>query len=217
LRFEEKLRWYIEDFVVKNPLEIPEAKKASENLRKYASILFGALNTGSALPTQETAYHLSLRIEESSSVHSLFNRFRWEILQDIKKLPEKSGISGISVLRIVKTTCRRQGHGSDDGGVDPRTTTNILAVTARPLGSTDIEHRLITRSILEVVQKTNFVALEAAKQGETRANSIKFEISRPGTFDALKQCLAGQAVGFYNIVHLDLHGEVHDDRFVDTP
>lgn len=213
LRFETKLRWYIEEFGTENPLETPEAKKASENLQKYASILFGALNTGSALPTQETVYHLSLQIEESSSVHSLFNRFRWEILQDIKKLPENSGISGISVLRIINNTCGQQGNANINSA-DPRTTANILAVTARPLGSMDIEHRLITRSILKVVQKTNFAALEGAKQSKTKANSIKFEISRPGTFDTLKQYLNSQVIGFYSIVHLDLHGEVHNNRFV---
>ena len=76
---------------------------------------------------------------------------------------------------------------------------NVVAVTARP-SARDIPHRLITRSIAWAIKTVD----------ESTNGTARLQIVRPGTLKALVRILGEHPSGFYDVLHLDMHGEADE-------
>lgn len=199
------LRWYIEDFVTKFPLEVPKARMASMKLKSYASLLLRSLKLPSILPSRGMISHLVIHVN-SSTESGVFGQLRWEVLENLELLQdvladEAPGIVSISILRLA--TSIQIPHSFQDMDSVSETVDNILALTARPDEDADIPHRLITRSVHHLVEQIN----AANRLTGSDTTKVSFEICRPGTFKALEQHLSQRPYGYYKSVHLDVHGE----------
>ncbi|KAL8787688.1 MAG: hypothetical protein Q9195_007644 [Heterodermia aff. obscurata] len=77
---------------------------------------------------------------------------------------------------------------------------HILAVSARSNQKDDIPHRLITRPILNVVREEEVRTLTPPT----------LQIVRPGSFAALVAALETHPIGYFDVVHFDLHGFISE-------
>ncbi|KAI0417216.1 CHAT domain-containing protein [Xylaria grammica] len=78
---------------------------------------------------------------------------RWEVLQNRDLWSAEARPASVSVVRILRADVEEVPVPSTD--LDSSSTFNILALTARPNNVNDIPHRLITKSIYDVVAKAN--------------------------------------------------------------
>ena len=80
--------------------------------------------------------------------------------------------------------------------VSPSPTINVLLVTARPMGRSDVGYRTISRPLVETL-----------RQADLR---VKIDILRPATYQALVAQLdvvrTAHGPGYYHVIHFDVHG-----------
>src|SRR5260370_955761 len=85
-----------------------------------------------------------------------------------------------------------------EASVRPSPTINLLIVTARPSGRSDVGYRTISRPLVEALRQANL--------------PVQIDILRPGTYKALENHLrqksAQEQEGYYQVIHFDLHGAV---------
>ncbi|KAK5193631.1 hypothetical protein LTR92_007002 [Exophiala xenobiotica] len=199
--FRELLRWYLEDFAVHDPFHSTKATRVSEKLKAYASALKSALLVEAIVPSPESVVNIAFQIHESEVDSEIFRNVVWEALELSQWTDGFLMLNSISVARVVpqldqaqtKIDCQPLYPGS-------ASTYNILAVSSRPKLVKDVQHRLITRPLLDIVENVN------SKSGV----SVILEIVRPATFEVLTRRLLENKASDYNILHLDVHGYLDD-------
>lgn len=197
--FDEDLRWYIESYAVQEPFSGERAQSVTNRLQAYGAALVGIISSATVfqngtilLQDQEVI----IRIDDADCYSLFLQKLRWELLEDSSVWEENRRPKGVSVVRIAGQLIEKIGrHASSDQQ-------RILVLTARPDVGQDIPHRLITRSIFDIIN-------DLQKNTE---NSPTVEIIRPGTFDALRETLECQEWGYYNTIHLDVHGQLTGDQ-----
>jgi hypothetical protein len=138
---------------------------------------------------------LVIQIEESDS--SSGATFFWECLEQKELWSAGKRPPSITVVRTIQSEhppeklCEQPIPKSNEKEVF-----NILVVTARPDAAEDIPHRLVSRSILDVIKDPINKCLRPTRM----------EIVRPGTFKAFCNHLESREAGYFDIVHFDLHG-----------
>jgi hypothetical protein len=199
---QEVLRWYLEDFVTLDPFATTKARRVSTSLDLYATLLLEALQIDTIFLVQHhrAPCHLLIRVSSSDSDSSAFRNAKWEVLEKIHNKTDAQWLSGVSVVRVVAQSVEAPTVSKHLVSADRL---DVVAITSRPKFDRDIPHRLITRPIFELIQRLN----------ECDGNDTVFRIVRPGTLDALKQDLKikQEKGGYFNIVHLDVHGFVNED------
>ena len=116
-------------------------------------------------------------------------------------LPWETMCDATGEVLAVRVPITRQ-LGAAAGGQDALqigTTLNILLVTARPDGVADVAYRTIAQPLVEMLNTSDF--------------QIKLDLVRPATYRELETRLAhatkAHGAGYYQIVHLDMHGVFH--------
>ncbi len=173
-----------------------QAQDISESLAKYAGWLIKALRLDLVAPEPDASHHLLIHIKEDVAISprasTIISILRWEVLQNVKLWPEEARPASVSVVHLVgRTSPAAVAAAAPQTRSDPMAIFNILALTARPKGVTDIPHRLITKSIYDVVERVNSEAAAAAASGgggdgSTVGPKTTFNIVRPGSLRALK-------------------------------
>jgi hypothetical protein len=197
--FDEDLGWYIELYAIQEPFSVERAQSVTNRLQAYGAALAGIISSATifqngtmVLQNQEVI----IRIDDADHYSPFLQRLRWELLEDSSLWEENRRPKGVSVVRIagqlIEKTERRASSDQQ----------RILVLTARPNLGQDIPHRLLTRTIFDIINDL---------QKDT-ANSPTLEIVRPGTFDALRETLECQEWGYYNTIHLDVHGQLTGDQ-----
>lgn len=211
LQMNKSIKWYMEEFVIHLPFQEPRAQEVSASLARYAALLIEALQLDSVAPDRNTL-HIVIQVVEDAIILpgdcTEIGALRWEVLQNVHLWPGEAKPASVSVVRLVGVPAREVLVVSTDEP-DSTSTFNILAVTARPRSVDDIPHRLITKSIYDVVDKANTKVDACGSTGERRTT---LTIVRPGSLDALKRELNKKQR--YHVVHLDLHGKVEDHKYV---
>src|SRR5260370_38607210 len=94
--------------------------------------------------------------------------------------------------------CKNVNPSTSEASVRPSPTINLLIVTARPSGRSDVGYRTISRPLVEALRQANL--------------PVQIDILRPGTYKALekhlRQASAQRQEGYYQVIHFDLHGSV---------
>lgn len=207
----KSIKWYMEEFVIHLPFQEPKAQEVSASLARYAALLIEALQLDLGAPDRN-ALHIVIQVMEDAIVLPddciEIGALRWEVLQNVDLWPGEAKPASVSVVRLLGVPAREVPVVSTDEP-DSASTFNILALTARPRSVDDIPHRLITKSIYDVVDKANTKVDACGSTGERRTT---LTIVRPGSLDALKRELNKNKR--YDVVHLDLHGKVEDHKYV---
>ena len=196
--FSDEIRWYIESYARQDPFSSKRAQAVELTIRSYGSSLAHAICVSDAVLVDLYNSELWILVVDSEEYCPRFSRVHWELLENVEFWDAAFRPRRVSVVR------QTNGPGSidDDSYTQAFTRSesnqqHILAVS-RPLRERDIPHRLITRSILNVV----------AEEQDRSSAPPTFEIVRPGTFRALETALESHEIGHYDIVHFDLHGFV---------
>ncbi|KAK1245182.1 hypothetical protein MKX08_004811 [Trichoderma sp. CBMAI-0020] len=212
LQMNKSIKWYMEEFVIHLPFQEPRAQEVSASLARYAALLIEALRLDLGAPDRNTL-HIVIQVMEDAVILPddclEIGALRWEVLQNVDLWPGEAKPASVSVVRGLGVMARGNSVFPTDKP-DSTSTFNILALTARPRSVDDIPHRLITKSIYDVVEKAN-TKVDACG-GSTAQCRTTLTIVRPGSLDALKRELNKNQR--YDVVHLDLHGKVEDHKYV---
>lgn len=215
LQMNKSIKWYMEEFVIHLPFQEPRAQEVSASLARYAALLIEALHLDLGAPDRNSL-HIVIQVMEDAIILPddciEIGALRWEVLQNVNLWPGEAKPASVSVVRLLGVPAREVPVVPTDKP-EPTSTFNILALTARPRSVDDIPHRLITKSIYDVVDKANTKADTCG--GSTAERRTTLTIVRPGSLDALKRELNKNQR--YDVVHLDLHGKVEDHKYVFVP
>ncbi|MEV4640353.1 tetratricopeptide repeat protein [Actinoplanes sp. NPDC049548] len=188
---EERLAWYFEEHLRFPFLDQDWHDDAERRLRDYGQRLFGQLFGGDAAGDYRMLARQGFdgcRLQVTGS--AAFHRLHWEALYD-PQLP---------VPTVLRLSVTRRVDSAPPGFVLPpeRPTLNILVVTARPDGRTDVGYRTISRPLLDGLR--------------TADRPVVVDLVRPGTWSAVVQQLRAatklHGSGYYQVVHFDVHGAV---------
>ncbi|KJE19995.1 ATP-dependent transcriptional regulator [Frankia torreyi] len=181
--------WYFEEHLRYPFLDKDIERAAKERIGEYGRGLFEQLFAGSARYEYQRMRERGFdgcRVEVAGS--AAFQRLHWETLRD-PELPSPLAVR-LPVTRRVEPLSGRFEAGSG------RATLNILVVTARPDGPSDVGFRTLSRPLLDALRQA--------------AVPVTVDLVRPGTWDALRDHLDGTRAehggGWYHVVHFDVHG-----------
>ena len=198
----KEIRWYLEDYARLDPFSFARALAAERALKSYGQSLASAISEPDVMHKELKDSSLLISIEYKDEFTPRMARVYWELLEIVEIWPEQRRPSSVSIVRRTKPVIGRHTLRSDWSVKGRSSGNNVLAITARPDQAHDIPHRLVTRSILEIVQ-------EHSVGGQCAAS---FQVVRPGTFDALRSTLLNHDIGHFDILHLDMHGFVREGQ-----
>jgi len=145
---EERLHWYFEEHIEFPVTDIERRKRAEQSIIDYGESLFrdlfadiGALLEWRNLETWLDGIQFQVL---SSSTGAGFQALHWEALKD----PKDSKPFCLQGIEIIHTS----GKPTQLYQVAESACLNLLMVTARPFGKHDIEYRIITRPVLELIE-----------------------------------------------------------------
>lgn len=186
---EELLAWYFEQHLRFPFLDGDRRRAAVEVLGGYGRRLFAQVFGGSAgfgyqLMRRRGFAGCRIEVVGSAGLH----RLHWEAMSD----PE---LDTPLALRI-PITRRVESQSARFEMAGPWPTLNILVVTARPGGIGDVGYRTISRPLVDAVRQADL--------------PVRIDFVRPGTWAGLRAHLettrAAHGLGWYQLVHFDVHG-----------
>ncbi len=212
------LRWNIEDYATKDPFKRIAHYELEKKLASYISTLIELVLSALKQPNDLRGSTIIIKVLDSSTAPSsslaiktganIVPLMQWECLEQMNMWPAEAAPKVVSVLRC--TICDQHRNPTGDGASMPPFSAyqmhepmrRVLALSARPKIAADIPHRLITRTIYEVVQSI-----------QSKVDSVvTLDVARPGSLKALKKSLDSRPWGYYDIIHLDVHGVADEQR-----
>jgi len=190
---DDQLAWYFERYLRFPFTDQVKAREAAGSIARYGESLFKQVfeENHNVYARYKAAVQAGLSTVQFEIAGSpLFHTLHWEALKDPElRLP----------LALQATMVRKNLNPSTiDASVRPFPTINLLIVTARPSGRSDVGYRTISRPLVEALRQANL--------------PVQIDILRPGTYKALekhlRQASAQRQEGYYQVIHFDLHGSV---------
>jgi tetratricopeptide (TPR) repeat protein len=189
---EKDLEWYFEEHLRFPFVKQKKAEAVAVDIPEYGRALFRQVFADRSVYTEYRRCLAEgidrLRFEIVGSPE--FNAWHWEALHD-PDLPQPFALEAPMV---------RKNRASQPLRAEPRPspTINLLVVTARPHGGRDVGYRTISRPLVETLRQSRL--------------PVNVELVRPGTYEALvrhlDQARIDHGVGYYHVVHFDVHGAV---------
>ncbi|KAK6525841.1 hypothetical protein TWF281_010885 [Arthrobotrys megalospora] len=227
---EEDLRWLLEEHPIMSPFEHARAARSKAAIEFYGSELHRQLQTAimnviPCEPKQERRLSIHLSISGNGDDYSVYS-LHWETLE---LLPDYEFIvvrtiasqnltlalqDGISISKdtgqdynqiILPGIAPKTSNICNEGlGIDSSTQNplRILFCTARDasLDDRDIPYRMISQIVHSIVSPL------------INHNQVEMNFVRPGTWKALNSHLDMKPPGYYQMVHLDVHGKVNENN-----
>ena len=207
------LRWYFEQYPVRDPFASSRADAVQRGLHEFGKGLITEVFLSSIYHSYSQQDHLLIEIHDAHArdgddTTSWLGRLSWEILEN-KTLWSKIVTAysfeprRIHVVRVhasQRTIQRRATDHKMSASEKKDYGRNVVAVTARP-SARDIPHRLITRSIASAIRTVD----------KSTDRTARLQIVRPGTLEALVRILGEHPNGFFDVLHLDMHGEADEN------
>ncbi len=193
---EAELEWYFEQWLTYPLLDKVRAEQARDSVRSYGESLFEQVFKQDAeIYSEYKAIRDAIAQIEIVGDSTEFQALHWEALHD-PQMPRALAVDRVMVRKRVRATAGNaiSAGRNSEGTVAPAPVINLLVVTARPGEENDVNHRTISRPLMELIQQSQL--------------RVKVDLLRPATFEALTQHLDDKGAGFYHIVHLDMHGAV---------
>lgn len=212
------LRWNIEDYATKDPFKRITHSELEKKLEDYTSTLIKLVLSALKQPNDLRRSKIIIKILDSSTVPysssavqtgvNIVPLMQWECLEQMHMWHPETAPKVVSVLRC--TSCHQHQNSTREGASVPsfdasqmrKPMRRVLALSARPKSAADIPHRLITRTIYEVVQSIQ----------ERVDSAAALDVARPGSLKALRRSLESRPWGHYDILHLDVHGVANEQR-----
>ncbi len=188
---EQQLEWYFERWLRFPFTKQMQAEEVAANIITYGERLFEQVfkqdfNAFGKYSQARQSGLDTLRFEIEGSPE--FHRFHWEALKD-PDLPRPFALEALLVRNTINPPII-------DAQSQPSPTINLLIITARPGGGRDVNYRTISRPLVESLRQAH--------------PPVRIDIVRPGTYRALVEHLETTrdrfGVGYYHIIHFDLHG-----------
>jgi len=190
----------------------------SESIYKYGSDLFDQLSFGGVSDMLKFP-KLNIEIKEAPRIEGTINsihRLRWEQLEhsDLWQRNSAHPCRDVTVRRTVPQMDKKDkgytftlARSKPQGKQKEKGKVYVLLVIARSVkrkgqGYFEIDPAITLSTILQMKHR-----LQKLKD----RHQIALEIVRPGTFAALKQHLESRPVGYFDIIHFDLHGKISGD------
>ena len=199
------IQWFLEKHATHDPFNVTRADGARRMLKNLSLSLAEDIARLDGF-VKRGAKCLRIEFYCPTQSHCPLAAFPWEILED--KLPW--AFAGVFhqtyyVERVVGLPDEAGEASYCAPGVGLIGTLNILMVTARRSGgrSPDIKSGQVSWPLAKVISK-----YPGAK------DSTSLRLVRPGSWNALVRELKAKDKGFYQIVHLDMHGQVEQNRYV---
>lgn len=188
------IRWLMEDHATRDSFDVSRADSARKTLNAFTQSLVEDISkvvSPNHLPSRGGA--LSIRIHHSKKPH-LLHCLPWEALCD-RSAWASNGLSyeDISVDRVVlgpKDVIPGSIPAPQDGKL------HLLLLCARSEGPDETPADLISITIAKIVSK--YPRLK---------ERIELQMVRPGTYSALVSALRAKPKGYYQFVHIDMHGK----------
>ncbi|MDI1492910.1 MAG: hypothetical protein OHK93_004693 [Ramalina farinacea] len=149
----EEIRWYLEDHARRDPFSFGRALTAERSLKSYGQSLSSVISEPDYMHKELRDSSLLIPIEYEGGYTHRVARMYWDILENVEIRPEQRLPSSVSIVRRTKPVIERHTLRSDWPAKGHSSGNNVLAITARPDRAHDIPHRLVTRSILDIVQE----------------------------------------------------------------
>lgn len=194
---EERLRWSVEDHIVLEPFNKITCQRSCEELTAYGKQLFDLLQLKMLVDGNTDSTDIVINIFGAAKA-STVNSIHWEVLED-PKLWQQSSITGSTVMvKRCFTTKPIQDRRL-------KSTFNIVYVAARPIDLDYIEHRLLSRRVMHIIENIKRDAID-----------VQCHILRPGTWGALVLYLdsirQSKGSGQIDLVHFDMHGRFNANQ-----
>lgn len=203
LELMDEVRWYLEEFAVLCPLETKRADRVRQSLKEVGRALVNSIEWASIVEPQERNEPLLISVQEQPCG---FAPVVWELLED-SELWDEPFKGGIFVSRHVPKPGRTptgiaaaNPYGKWPEAASP--SLNILIVAARPGEHEDIPHRIVSKILHDKIRR----------HSDQLTLPSYLKILRPPTWEEFNRELETKGVGFYDIVHFDLHGLKMDDN-----
>ncbi len=195
---EETLSWYFKDFLVYGgTADDPRLTEAGQSIHRCGESLFQQIFADpAALAAYQNAKKngldtLAFEIIGSPEFHTL----HWEALRD----PQND-----QPLSIHAPFVRRSLQAAEETmTLKESPTINILLISARPNGASDIDYHVVSRLLARSLRQSGL--------------RIHLDMVYPGTYEGLVKHLerktAQHGPGYYHILHIDAHGSLltHDE------
>jgi hypothetical protein len=202
------LRWFMEDHATRDPFDVTRANAAQRKLKEFELELAKDVANANVLPSKRGS-HLSISIQVLPSLDHALYALPWEALED----PLAWAFAGVfyKSYSIERVLCLQPPVSTIQDAIIEQdkeqrqqqkySKTNILVMSARPESVEGSAADLISVPIAKIVSKYPGVSRRAT-----------LHIARPGTWKALVRTLQAKPKGFYQFVHIDMHGQVENDE-----
>jgi hypothetical protein len=187
---EQQLEWYFEEHLQFPFTDHVKARDAAASITDYGETLFEQVFADPETRAeyiqarQQGVNQIQFEIVGTPELH----RLHWEALKDPKQ-PRAFALDGVMI--------RKHAHPQPvKARVQSGPTINLLIVVARPSGAHDVGYRTISRPLVEELRQAGI--------------PVQIDIVRPGSYEALdkhlQQTTAAHGVGYYHVIHFDVHG-----------
>ncbi|KAF2259608.1 hypothetical protein CC78DRAFT_585774 [Lojkania enalia] len=211
---KKECAWYLQQYAQQSPFSATRARSAEGLLAAYPKTLLRQLGLEKILgPFIQHCRKKLLWIdisEQESSLDRTVHQLYWELLEESSSWTVENINALIRRIEVPVTAGDvSYGYRSCADEVLPpaaKCSFNILLVVARDLSGNTSAYEDISPSV------ASSVLLNMRQQLAGKNLHIKLDIVRPGTLSALEEHLRrtkeAHGIGYYHIVHLDMHGAV---------
>ena len=184
----EEIRWFLEDYASDkgSPFETARALHCRELLSDKAIALHTSLGLDN-LKLEDTKT-LEIAVRKRDDAREFF-AISWELLEDPQLWP--MDLKVLVRRNIGDSNSQRGRWDIADNGF------NILLAVTRPGFALDVDYRLISKRIVNIIDTLSSESLK-----------VTIQLVRPGTWVALKEHLNRYPLGYFQVVHLDVHGSL---------
>lgn len=193
---ESGLEWYLQDYPRLPLLKRSDAAFVSKRLKEYGRNLADQLKACPFL--RGYSGELILSILAQTGVCPL-QRLHWELLEDAQFWGESHRFRKITVLRSVYASnpdAPFMGASGKKGSQKHRILFVVTRRTADGKAIDNIDSTLVTQPAFAQIKKKKYLA--------------EGEILRPPTWKAFEELLMSRPMGYYDVVHFDMHGHVDE-------
>lgn len=193
----EALRWYVEDYAVKDPFAEEKAKRISKSQDYYKEKLIQSLESylrdvldipaGISSKASFPSVHLLVHGDGTrSSLHSLL----WELVERKSTFESTFHFTVTRMIHPIDPPLQLEDRPKH------KSTLNVLYVSARPGLENDISYRAISRDISALMKR------------KMRPEEINLQFVRPGTWAKFLEVLHENKDNTFDLAHFDMHGSI---------
>jgi hypothetical protein len=210
------LKWFMEDHATLDPFDVTRANAARRKLKEFELELAKVIVAADVLPNKRGS-HLSVSVQVLPGLDHVLYALPWEVLGDAlawafagvfyesysveRVFCLQSLNQPMSTTQDVVVEQEKEAQEKQEKKQQQYFKTNILVMSARPENVEGCAADPISLPIAKIVSRYPGVSRRAT-----------LHIARPGTWKAFVKTLQAKPKGFYQFVHIDMHGQVENDE-----